>query len=88
MQIASVNGKLTGDKLFVTDAIIADFIIVVARDGIFVVDAKAPGLSVQRMDAKDLTRKVYSVRFNGTPAERRAIAPAWRGRSMLLRRLW
>ncbi len=72
MHIASVSGKLTGEKLFVPDAIVADFIIVVARDGIFAVDAKAPGLSIQRMDAMDLTRKVYSVRFNGTPAERLA----------------
>lgn len=70
VHIASVSGKLTGEKLFVPDAIVADFIIVVARDGIFVVDAKAPGLSIQRMEAMDLTRKVYSMRFNGTPAER------------------
>ena len=58
VQIASVNGKLTGEKLFVPDATMADFIVVVARDGIFVVDAKAPGLSIQRMEAMDLTRKV------------------------------
>jgi len=70
VQITSVNGKLTGEKLFVPDAIVADFIIVVARDGIFVVDAKAPGLSIQRMEAMDLTRKVYSVQFNTCPAER------------------
>lgn len=70
VQIASVNGKLTGEKLFVPDAMVADFIIVAARDGVFAVDAKAPGLHIQRMEAMDLTRKVYSVRFNGTPAER------------------
>jgi alkylation response protein AidB-like acyl-CoA dehydrogenase len=70
VQITSANGKLTGEKLFVTDAMVADFIIVVAHDGIFAVDAKAPGIVIQRMEAVDLTRKLYSVRFSGTPAER------------------
>ena len=70
MQVTSANGKLTGEKLFVSDAMVADFIIVVARDGVFAVDAKAPGISIQRMEAMDLTRRLYSVRFGGTPAER------------------
>jgi alkylation response protein AidB-like acyl-CoA dehydrogenase len=70
VQIASANGKLTGEKLFVPDAMVADFIVVVARDGVFAVDAKAPGLVIQRMEGMDLTRRVCSVRFNGTPAER------------------
>jgi alkylation response protein AidB-like acyl-CoA dehydrogenase len=70
VHIASANGKLTGEKLFVSDAVVADFIIVVARDGIFVVDAKASGLVIQRMEAMDLTRKLYSVRLNATPAEK------------------
>lgn len=70
VQITSANGKLTGEKLFVTDATAADFIIVVAHDGIFAVEAKAPGIAIQRMEAMDLTRKSYSVRFNDTPAER------------------
>jgi alkylation response protein AidB-like acyl-CoA dehydrogenase len=70
LQITSANGKLTGEKLFVPDAMVADFIIVVARDGVFAVDAKASGINVQRMEAMDLTRKLYSVRFTGTPAEK------------------
>jgi alkylation response protein AidB-like acyl-CoA dehydrogenase len=52
----------------------ADFIIVVARDGVFAVDAKASGINIQRMEALDLTRKLYSVRFSGTPAEKLANA--------------
>ena len=70
VHIASANGTLTGEKLFVPDAVVADFILVVARDGVFAVDSKAPGIIIQRMDAMDLTRKVYSVRLNGTPARR------------------
>ncbi|MGC2330381.1 MAG: acyl-CoA dehydrogenase family protein [Candidatus Acidiferrales bacterium] len=70
VEMASANGKLTGEKLFVPDAMVADFIIVVARDGVFVVDAKAKGMDVEPMEAMDLTRKLYSVRFNNTPAEK------------------
>jgi alkylation response protein AidB-like acyl-CoA dehydrogenase len=70
VQITSANGKLTGEKLFVPDASVADFIIVVARDGVFGVDTKSPGINIQRMEAMDLTRKLYSVRLSGTPAER------------------
>jgi alkylation response protein AidB-like acyl-CoA dehydrogenase len=70
VRIASRNGKLTGEKLFVSDAATADFIIVVARDGVFAVDRKAPGLSIQRMEGMDLTRKLYSLKLNDTPAER------------------
>jgi alkylation response protein AidB-like acyl-CoA dehydrogenase len=62
--------QLTGEKLFVPDAQVADFIIVVARDGVFVADRKAPGMDIQPMRAMDLTRKMYSVRFNHTPVER------------------
>ncbi len=69
-QISAVNGKLNGEKLFVPDAAVADFIIVVARNGVFAVDADAPGIQVEQMSAMDLTRKLYSVRFENTPAEK------------------
>jgi alkylation response protein AidB-like acyl-CoA dehydrogenase len=64
------NGELTGEKLFVPDAAVANFMIVVARDGVFVVDAKARGIEVEPMVGMDPTRKLYSVRFNHTPAEK------------------
>jgi alkylation response protein AidB-like acyl-CoA dehydrogenase len=70
IQMAAPNGKLTGEKLFVPDAVVADFMIVVARDGVFLVDAKAAGIEIQPMDAMDQTRKLYSVRFDNTPAEK------------------
>ncbi|HEV2990621.1 MAG TPA: acyl-CoA dehydrogenase family protein [Candidatus Angelobacter sp.] len=70
LQISARDGKLTGQKLFVTDAAVADSIIVVARNGIFVVDAKAPGLTVTPMSSMDITRKQYALKFSNTPAEK------------------
>ena len=70
LRMTSANGELTGEKLFVPDAKVANFMIVAAQDGVFVVDAKALGIDVEPMDAMDPTRKVYSVRFNHTPAEK------------------
>jgi alkylation response protein AidB-like acyl-CoA dehydrogenase len=70
VQLTAVNGKLTGEKLFVSDAAIADFLIVVARDGVFVVDSKARGLKITPMSGMDLTRKLYVVEFSDTPAEK------------------
>jgi alkylation response protein AidB-like acyl-CoA dehydrogenase len=70
IQMNAVNGKLRGEKLFVTDAAIADWIIVDARNGVFLVDAKARGLRIAPMLGMDLTRKIYSVQFDETPAEK------------------
>ncbi len=70
VRMASARGKISGEKLFVPDAAVADFIIVIARDAVFVVDARAPGISIEPMTAMDLTRKLYSVRFKSTPAEK------------------
>lgn len=70
VRMASANGELTGEKLFVPDAQMADFMIVVARDGVFVVDAKARGIEIEPIEGMDPTRKLYSVRFNHTPAEK------------------
>jgi alkylation response protein AidB-like acyl-CoA dehydrogenase len=69
VQLNAVNEKLTGEKLFVSDAAIADFLIVVARNGVFVVDSKARGLKISPMSGMDLTRKLYVVEFSNTPAE-------------------
>jgi alkylation response protein AidB-like acyl-CoA dehydrogenase len=69
VQLSATNGKLNGEKLFVTDAAIADFIVVVARNGVFVVDSKAHGLKISSMSGMDLTRKLYRVEFNSTRAE-------------------
>ena len=70
LEMTSSNGKLTGEKFFVSDAAIADFLIVVARDGVFVVDSKARGLRITPLQGMDLTRKLYVVEFSDTPAEK------------------
>ena len=70
VQLSATDGKLTGEKFFVTDAAIADFIIVAARNGVFVVEPKARGLKISPMSGMDLTRKVNMVEFNNTPAEK------------------
>jgi alkylation response protein AidB-like acyl-CoA dehydrogenase len=69
VQLTAANGKLTGEKLFVPDAAVANFILVVARNGVFIVDAKAPGLKIAPMSAMDLTRRLYVVEFKDTPTE-------------------
>jgi alkylation response protein AidB-like acyl-CoA dehydrogenase len=70
VQLTAVNGKLKGEKLFVPDAAVADWIIVAARNGVFLVDSKATGVRVGPMLGMDLTRKLYSVQFENTPAEK------------------
>jgi alkylation response protein AidB-like acyl-CoA dehydrogenase len=70
VHLTAVNGRLNGEKLFVPDAAVADWIIVVARNGAFLVDAKAPGIRVERMLGMDLTRKLYSLRLNDVPGEK------------------
>jgi len=70
VELSASNGKLTGEKFFVSDAAIADFLIVVGRDGVFVVDSKARGLKISPMHGMDLTRKLYVVGFGNTPAEK------------------
>jgi len=69
-QMTAVNGKLKGEKLFVTDAAVADWILVVARNGVFLVHRNAPGVEVTPMHSMDLTRKLYSVHFDDAPAEK------------------
>jgi alkylation response protein AidB-like acyl-CoA dehydrogenase len=69
LRLNATNGRLTGVKLFVSDAAVADFIVVVARNGVFVVDCKAPGLRISAMSGMDLTRKLYVVEFANTAAE-------------------
>ena len=70
VQMAAASGTLTGEKLFVPDAAVADFIAVVARNGVFVVQAKALGMQISPMTGMDLTRKLYRVAFNKAPAEK------------------
>jgi alkylation response protein AidB-like acyl-CoA dehydrogenase len=65
-------GRLSGDKLFVTDAAVAQIFVVVAGDGVFVVDAARPGVRIEPMAGMDLTRRIGVVSFDNAPAERLA----------------
>ena len=60
--------RLTGTKLFVSDASVADLIITVARAGsdivLAFVDAKAAGVQVKPMPGIDATRLLCAVEFN------------------------
>ncbi|GIW43585.1 MAG: acyl-CoA dehydrogenase [Candidatus Binatia bacterium] len=67
------GSSLSGQKLFVPFANVADLIVVGARrpdgsPGLFVVERSAAGLAIQRLAVVDMTRKVQHVRFDNTPA--------------------
>jgi alkylation response protein AidB-like acyl-CoA dehydrogenase len=72
VQMTATNGRLTGEKLFVPDAAAATVILVVARDGVYVVKAGSPGVSIQPMSGMDLTRKMYAVSLQDVTAEKLA----------------
>ena len=70
LTLSAAGDRLTGTKFFVTDAAASDFIVVAARDGVWMVDAKESGLRIKPMKSMDLTRKIYSLELKNTPAEK------------------
>jgi alkylation response protein AidB-like acyl-CoA dehydrogenase len=54
---------LTGEKMFVPDAGIADVIVLATRDALYLVDAAT--VTKTPMAAVDLTRRLYKVAFHG-----------------------
>jgi alkylation response protein AidB-like acyl-CoA dehydrogenase len=70
LQLTAKNGRLQGEKLFVPDAGVASTIVVVARDGVYVVDADAPGVRITPMAGMDLTRKLYTVSLTDVAGDR------------------
>lgn len=70
MAATPVDGgfKLSGKKLFVSDAAVADYIVTVARTGsglvLAFVDSKAPGVSLKPMPGLDATRSLSAVEYN------------------------
>ena len=67
--------KLTGVKSFVIDAAAADWLIVAAQDeaagrrAFFLVDARQPGVTVDLLPWRDVTRQVADVRLKDAKAE-------------------
>lgn len=60
--LALVDGA-QGEKLFVADAGVADFIVIAGDHAVSVAHSGAPGLGVEPMHGMDLTRKIYAVTF-------------------------
>jgi alkylation response protein AidB-like acyl-CoA dehydrogenase len=75
------GGTLTGEKLFVGDAAVADYIVATTQTGVFVVEKSAVGSSIAPMKGLDLTRKIYAVSFENTPAVA-LVNPAGLGRAL------
>jgi alkylation response protein AidB-like acyl-CoA dehydrogenase len=71
-RMTAPDGRLSGQKLFVPDAAVADLLVVVGAEDVWVVDTRAARVDVAPMAGIDLTRKLYGVEFGDTPAERLA----------------
>ena len=70
----TTNGwTLTGAKHFVPDAACADLVLTVARSiagpSLFAVDVQAPGVTITELTGLDATRPLFTIEFDGTPAE-------------------
>ncbi len=68
------DGKLSGTKLPVADGDVADFAIVLAKDGnglsLVIVDLSADGVERTRLDSLDATRPHAKLVFDNAPATR------------------
>jgi alkylation response protein AidB-like acyl-CoA dehydrogenase len=68
VQLDGSGGRLNGEKLFVTDAGAADFIVVAARNGreltLVIVPSNAKGVTKTLLPSVDITRRLYGVRFD------------------------
>jgi alkylation response protein AidB-like acyl-CoA dehydrogenase len=62
--------RLTAVRSFVPEAASADVFVVLATDRRgFVVEADAPGVTIEPLDSLDPTRRLFKVSFEGAPAE-------------------
>jgi len=78
------GGKITGVKVPVTDGEVADWIVVLAkeggRSGLFLVDAAQGGVTREPLKTLDPSRGAAKLTFAGAPAER--LGPAGEGASL------
>jgi len=63
------NGTLTGTKLPVTDGMAADRAVVLAKEGLFLVDLTGPGVTREMVSTLDPTRGAAKLVFDKAPAE-------------------
>lgn len=66
---AAAGGKISGTKTLVPDGGIADFAVVVAREGLFIVDLEGAGVVRENVETVDPTRNHARIVFNGAPAD-------------------
>lgn len=69
IRAAVSGGKLSGEKIPVTDGDVADLIVVLAKDGLYLVE-KGTGVSAEVLTTLDPTRSAAKLVFSGAPAER------------------
>jgi alkylation response protein AidB-like acyl-CoA dehydrogenase len=73
-QVTVDGGRLTGVVPYVLDGLVADLLVVAARDGdtvaMYVVEPGAAGVDAQRLDTTDQTRRLARLTFADTPAQR------------------
>jgi alkylation response protein AidB-like acyl-CoA dehydrogenase len=66
--------RLSGTKMFVLDAAVADVALVAAKAAgalsLFLVERGATGMTVETLEGMDVTRRLTRITFNQTPAEK------------------
>ncbi len=65
----AARGALTGTKIPVPDGSIADFAVVAAQEGLFLVDLTGPGVAREPVRTIDPTKDHARIRFDAAPAE-------------------
>jgi alkylation response protein AidB-like acyl-CoA dehydrogenase len=65
---SQAGDSISGEKLFVADAAVADYLVVAGKGKVYVVCADAAGLAIEDMRGMDLTRRIYAVKLNHAPA--------------------
>jgi len=68
--LAVANDRLNGEKVRVPDAIDTDHLFVTTGDGVYLVAADAPGLTIEREDCLDGSRRFATVRFDDVAGTR------------------
>jgi acyl-CoA dehydrogenase len=64
-----VEGKVSGVKAPVPDAAIADFFILSGSNGLFLVEAKSPGVTIDAVETIDLVRRSAQLSLADAPVE-------------------
>ncbi len=80
LEVSADGGVLNGEKPLVPFAAASNVILVAARDadgpGIWLADGAATGIEITAVNGHDMTRRLDSVRFTGTPATKIAAGRA------------